>query len=359
MIKLIIYSLIIYYLPSIHAQNLIPNPSFEDANADSAIIVDFGNNFTCKEWNSPIIGTPDYFTINRTGDFGCPKNRYGSLMAHTGSAYCGFVTKYNGSSYEYLQVKLNKKLVKDSSYCISLYVSVPQYAVFTTNEINCFFTKEKNTLNLNYQKINNSSYVRLVTKENYIKPSIWNQLINYYKAKGEEEYMVIGMLNSNYKNIKIRNVSSNNVTTGIYMLIDDVSLKPISDSSDCKLDEVSNIYNEAISKPLILKLINFETNKAVLKNTSNPELIKLANYLKQNPSYKIQIAGYTDNSGTEINNIALSYARAKSVAEFLINEKIPKKNITYKGMGSQTPLVPNSNEENKLKNRRVEVLILK
>jgi OOP family OmpA-OmpF porin len=346
-------------LSNINAQNLIPNSSFEEANPDSAIALDFKNNFTCKVWNSPTKGTPDYFNSNRTGDFGCPKNRYGFLMAHSGVAYCGFVTKYNSNSFEYLQVKLNSKLIKDSIYCISFYVSVPQYAAFSTNEVNCFFTNEKNELNLNHEIINSSSYIKLLTKENYIKPSIWNQVINYYTAKGGEEYIVIGMLNMKYNNFKINTASSSNVQKGIYMFIDDVSLRAISDSTDCKLEEISISYKEAIDKPLILKNLNFETNKAVLKNTANPELVELANYLKQNPKYKLEITGHTDNIGKEVNNLALSYARAKSIAEFLIAEKVPKNRIKYNGMGSKYPIKPNDSEDNRLINRRVEIRISK
>lgn len=347
------------FLNKITAQNLIPNSSFEEANPDSVITLDFKNNFTCKEWNSPTKGTPDYFNSNRTGNFGCPKNYYGSLTAHTGSAYCGFINKYNSNSYEYLQVKLNSKLSKDSIYCVSLYLSIPQYAAFSTNEINCFFTNEKNELNLNHEIINNLSYIKLLTKEQYIKPSIWNQVINYYKAKGGEEYMVIGMLNRNYNNFKISTISSSKVQKGIYMFIDDVTLKSISDTTDCKLDEISISYKDAIDKPLILKNLNFETNKAILKETSNSELVELANFLKQNSKYKIEIIGYTDNIGSEASNLALSYSRAKSVAEFLIKEKISKNIITYKGMGSKCPIKSNDTEGNRLINRRVEIKISK
>lgn len=347
------------FLNKIKCQNLIPNSSFEEANSDSAITLDFKNNFTCKVWDSPTKGTPDYFNSSRNGDFGCPINRYGYLMAHTGVAYCGFIIKYNSNSYEYIQVKLNSKLIKDSIYCISFYVSVPQYSAFSTNEVNCFFTNEKNELNLNHSIINNSSYIKLLTKENYIKPSIWNQVVNYYKAKGGEEYMVIGMLNMKYNNFKISTVSSSNVQKGIYMFIDDVSLKAISDSTECKLEDITTSYKEAIDKPLILKNLNFETNKAVLKNTSNSELVKLAEYLKQNPNYKIEINGYTDNIGKESNNLALSYARAKSVAEFLILEKISKTRIKYNGMGSKNPIKPNNSEDNRLQNRRVEIKLSK
>lgn len=355
------YALICFLLTSYsgYSQNLIPNASFEDDNTDSTSILDYTNNFTCKDWDSPTKGTPDYYNANRRGNFGCPKNYYGSLAAHTGSAYCGIITKFNTSSYEYIQVKLNSKLIKDTIYCISLYITVPQYAVFSTNEIDCFFTNEKNTLNLNHEIINNSSYITLFTKENYIIPGIWNQLINYYKAKGGEEYIVLGMLNKNYNNIKISNVNRSNVQKGIYMFIDDVSLKVISDSSYCKLDEIITSYKEAINKPLVLQNLNFETNKAVLRITSNSELFELANYLKQNPTFKLEIVGYTDNIGSEQSNLLLSEARAKAVAMFLIKEKIPKKSINYKGMGSKYPIKPNDTNENRQINRRVEIKISK
>ena len=87
--------------------------------------------------------------------------------------------------------------------------------------------------------------------------------------------------------------------------------------------------------------------------------MELAKYLKSNPKFKIEIAGYTDNIGSEQSNLSLSYERAKAVADFLIKEKIPKNSIKFKGLGSKNPIKPNDTEDNRLINRRVEIKISK
>ncbi len=348
--KIVCY-IILYlsFFDFVFAQNLIPNPSFEEAYSDSGIVLSFGNNFSCKDWNSPTKGTPDYFNSSRIGNFGCPKNYYGYLIPRTGIAYCGIIIKFNSASYEYIQVKLKSKLVKDSLYCISLFASIPKLSAFTTNEINCFFSSSKVMLNLNHEIINTVPYINLLTSKDNIKTLVWNQLTNYYKAKGDEEYIVIGMLNSNYSNTKIS--TSSKVQKGIYMFIDDVSLKLISDSTNCKHEESTINYNEALYKPLVLNNLIFEINKTDLKSTTYLELKKLAVFLKQNPKFKIEITGHTDNIGIEINNINLSKGRAKTVADYLMKEGVDNKNIVYKGLGSKAPLKPNNNEENRMQNR--------
>jgi outer membrane protein OmpA-like peptidoglycan-associated protein len=80
----------------------------------------------------------------------------------------------------------------------------------------------------------------------------------------------------------------------------------------------------------------------------------LVAYLKRNPSYKINIVGYTDNIGSEEKNKSLSEARAKSVADYLVKGGIDKANINHKGLGSLNPIATNTTEEGRQKNRRVE-----
>ncbi len=359
MYKIIYYTILCFsFFNFVVAQNLIPNPSFEEAFPDTTTDINYTNNFTCKEWSSPTKGTPDYFTATRTGLFSTPKNCKTTLATHSGKAYVAFYIKLYKQFYEYLQVKLKAPLIKDSIYCISMFASISQLAAFSTNEVDCFFTKSQNNLNLDYKIIVDVPYVKLSTNDSCLKPGVWNQIVNYYKAKGGEEFIVIGMLNKDYNNVRVRDVWGKDIQKGIYMFIDDVSLKPITDSTYCKLDEI-NDYTKAINKPLILKNLNFESNKTVLKNTSYAELTKLATYLKQNPNYKIEITGYTDDIGTEASNLNLSKGRAKTVADFLIKERVSVKKITYKGLGSKAPLKPNDNDENRAQNRRVEILILK
>lgn len=112
-----------------------------------------------------------------------------------------------------------------------------------------------------------------------------------------------------------------------------------------------------LGEPLILKNIVFESNKSVLLQQSFVELNKLVAYLKRNQNLKVSVIGHTDNIGNEDDNKKLSEARAKAVADYLIRNNINRKNVSYIGLGSSTPIATNDNEEGRKKNRRVACII--
>ncbi len=111
-------------------------------------------------------------------------------------------------------------------------------------------------------------------------------------------------------------------------------------------------------KAVVLNNVLFESNKAVLLNSSFTELDKLVAQLKANKSMKIEIRGHTDNEGNEIQNQKLSEARAKAVADYIISKNIDRQRIFYKGFGSKSPIAPNDTAEGRKKNRRVEFAIV-
>jgi outer membrane protein OmpA-like peptidoglycan-associated protein len=105
--------------------------------------------------------------------------------------------------------------------------------------------------------------------------------------------------------------------------------------------------------------INFNTGEATLQKNSTPSLKTLAKFLQENPDFRVEISGHTDNQGDEENNQSLSQERAKTVVKYLIEEGfISPKRLEAKGYGSSQPLNANDTEENRKKNRRVEVKII-
>ena len=89
----------------------------------------------------------------------------------------------------------------------------------------------------------------------------------------------------------------------------------------------------------ILNNVFFDLAKATLRPESKVELLNLANYLKNNPALRIEIQGHTDSQGDPAKNMLLSEARSKAVADFLIQEGIDPKRLTFKGYGSSKPIV--------------------
>ncbi|MBX2897823.1 MAG: OmpA family protein [Cyclobacteriaceae bacterium] len=109
---------------------------------------------------------------------------------------------------------------------------------------------------------------------------------------------------------------------------------------------------------IVLNNIFFDTDKYDLRAESILELEKVVDFLRSNTTIKIEIAGHTDNSGSEVYNLKLSENRAKSVADFLLSNNIPQSQIQIRGYGSKIPRVANTTDHNRQQNRRIEFKII-
>ncbi|MFT4602501.1 MAG: type IX secretion system PorP/SprF family membrane protein [Arenicella sp.] len=90
--------------------------------------------------------------------------------------------------------------------------------------------------------------------------------------------------------------------------------------------------------------------------STNDDLKVLANYLKENKDQKITIVGYACNIGSKEQNITISEHRAKKVNDELIKMGVSSNQLSTKAKGQSEPLFPNTSDENRQKNRRVEIL---
>jgi OOP family OmpA-OmpF porin len=115
----------------------------------------------------------------------------------------------------------------------------------------------------------------------------------------------------------------------------------------------------------VLENVYYAFNKAQLLEESFAALDKLAELMNQNPNMRIEIGGHTDDVGNDAYNQKLSDARAKSVVDYLVNNKgIDKGRIESKGYGETMPVAPNrnadgsDNPEGRKKNRRTEFKVL-
>ena len=107
-----------------------------------------------------------------------------------------------------------------------------------------------------------------------------------------------------------------------------------------------------------LNNVFFNTDKYDLLPKSKAELDKLVDFLKNNPTLKIQINGHTDNQGSSSSNQVLSENRAKSVMTYLIEKGISKDRLSFVGYGDIKPIAENTTEEGRAKNRRTTFTIV-
>lgn len=121
--------------------------------------------------------------------------------------------------------------------------------------------------------------------------------------------------------------------------------------------------DEVLDDPCELKRnmdnIQFEFNKSAFLATSKSALEKLYQFLSTHSEYKAHFTGHTSNEGNSSYNLNLSKERAKAIYDYLIIKGISKDRLSYEGKGSNEPLFPNTSEENKSKNRRVEIKLIR
>lgn len=100
----------------------------------------------------------------------------------------------------------------------------------------------------------------------------------------------------------------------------------------------------------------FETAKFKIKSESFPELKRLGNFVQQY-DLVIEIAGHTDNVGSDDSNQLLSENRANAVRDYLVGIGCNPDNITAKGYGETQPVADNESDAGRAQNRRVEIRV--
>lgn len=100
--------------------------------------------------------------------------------------------------------------------------------------------------------------------------------------------------------------------------------------------------------------VQFEFNSGVLKTASFAVLDRIAAEMKKDPSVKFVLNGHSSVEGSAEHNMSLSVDRANSVKLYLQNAGVNSANLSIKGYGATQPAAPNSTEEGRALNRRVE-----
>ena len=101
--------------------------------------------------------------------------------------------------------------------------------------------------------------------------------------------------------------------------------------------------------------IFFVTGSSKLLAKSNASLNGVVTILNENPSYKVDIDGHTDNVGKAEFNQTLSEARANAVRNYFISKGIDESRLIAAGHGFDMPVADNKTAAGRGKNRRVEM----
>lgn len=134
------------------------------------------------------------------------------------------------------------------------------------------------------------------------------------------------------------------------------------DSAELYIDIEHLVYvpeSLPIGFSIVLHNISFGAGRSDFSRPEeNIDLINLLKALREQPELKIEVGGYTDNTGSYSSNVQISQKRAKFIRDFLINNNIDEERITYVGYGPKRPLYSNRYKSTREGNRRIEIKIL-
>jgi len=111
-------------------------------------------------------------------------------------------------------------------------------------------------------------------------------------------------------------------------------------------------------KAVRMEQLQFAADSTKVNAESIPTLDELFAFLYDNPTIVVEVGGHTNGLPEHDYCDELSKARAKSVAQWIVQKGIDEKRVYFKGYGKRKPVATNRTPEGRRKNQRVEVRIL-
>ncbi len=291
------------------AQNLVPNPSFEDTLNCAQ---HFGLTEAAFPWfTATYKSSPDYFSANNN----CGFNPFGFQLPHSGVAYMGGYA-WLGKSREYYGVRLDSTLQSNIKYKAGFYVSRAEGFRHATDRIGIYFCADTagfygNPAGQLYfiPQVENASGNILSDTAN------WTLITQTFLAVGGEQFLVIGNFRDS-ANTTVLIVDSNAHYNGAYYYVDDVF---VYRCDTCSLTSLNN----PSSKTTISVSPNPMNKSTVLNFISTHEFLKTIYVIDLNGNIKEKII---------IPNIEINYRvelKRKSLSQGIYFLKIESNINTY------------------------------
>jgi outer membrane protein OmpA-like peptidoglycan-associated protein len=140
------------------------------------------------------------------------------------------------------------------------------------------------------------------------------------------------------------------------------AVDPAGNISETALDKISvDILVIVTERGLKMRVSNIEFafGSSTLRKRGTNILDRVYHILEKYRAYDVIVEGHTDDIGNEEYNLNLSEKRALAVKNYLVGKGTNSSRLKYVGMGESLPFYPNTSEENRRRNRRVEFLLVK
>ena len=269
-------SLYLFIVFNIHAQNLVPNPSFEQYDTCGYYVNVISGPFIppiyhgLSSWFNPTMTSPDYnnicYSISDSA-YHIPKNIAGYQFPRTGHAYIDIDVAYHNC--EYIEVKLLNSLLTGRKYCASFFVSLADSVNYAIDNIGIYFS---DTL-ISMATINNLPFTPQIINQrgSFLTDKIdWTKISGEYTAHGGEKYITIGNF-SDLNDTDIIYVGYGFLDTNeteILYYIDDVSVMLCSDTTglnEMNEDNAISVYPNPTSDNVTVRFGNVTNDKCTFE----------------------------------------------------------------------------------------------
>lgn len=390
MLQLFFHLFFLFYSLICSAQNLIPNPSFEDENRCHT----YQELCAPEAWRSNSLKAFFYY------DYKISKRDKNILKPAHGNR-CISLRLFNTHrklDRSFAQTPLLCQLEKGRKYKLSFHMLSKSYFI---NSFEILFVDSVVITKKNDPLFKKKPQLKFEFEKAF-EAHKWINVETIYTATGNE----VGMMIGNFKSDEATKITllkkkkrKDPEIRRVYHFFDNFSLTPLDVlENECDLEKnkqyiyadsarhiielpphsVQNIPTSdtlKITEPIPVKNpispistsekfipkkiftlpnILFESNSDKLLPIAYNSLDELIVYLENNRNFKLNITGHTDNIGTQLNNLSLSEKRATSVANYLISNGIHISRINTQGKGETLPITTNETQAGRKQNRRVE-----
>ncbi|MEQ8910573.1 MAG: OmpA family protein [Vicingaceae bacterium] len=329
---------ILLFSSAAFAQNLVPNPGFEDYYACPDGIKQLEK---AKYWQSANAGSPEFY-------HGCGYTAEIDPYKGKGMGGAIFLDALR-SGVEYLQTELLDTLQKGKNYCFSMQLLASAKNAKLIDRVGANFTKVP-LRTPNWEPF--ILHPKVFSEKVVGQTNEWEELTAEFIAKGGERYLTIGNFFESWYLNEERNPEG--TSKYCYYFVDEVKVWPKVGSCETEIDFAQREAPPEKMGPTN-HVVYFEKDKSIL---SLDEQYRLLRFLKGiavfNPK-QLRVQGHTDADASIEYNVELSKRRAETVNQFIKKHSELSTYVLWEG--ESKPLNANLNKAEKAKNRRVEIKV--
>lgn len=365
--------------------NLVTNPSFEATGKGK--LKKLKQITVAENWESPTGLPADLFSTECPAVCSAPENQYGKEHPMDGNRYAGIMAySYNNKEPRtYLQTELLGPLEKGVQYCVKFHVSLSDLSKYAVNNLGIYLTKDKfeveEKTDIIFDKQKDLDQIVTIDGNKVFNGRYnWEPICNTFTANGKEKYLIVGNFynNKDTKFEKLKKLDGFNGTQipSAYYYIDQVEVFFLENPEDCDCSNKmkietheSMVYHDdfnseegyTVEEQLNMTTVYFDMLKTRIEQMMIQDLDNVASIMKANPSFKIELAGYTDQLELDAqkkdpeNELIMDLAkkRAQEVKDHLVNKGVESDRISIKDLQITESNATGSSIVMRAKNRKV------